>query len=261
MAKYLVISDIHQDDRALEQVLKNAKEYDAVWCLGDIVGHKDYVLEKYDNKYSGDAHACYEMLRHVNAQCIIGNWEMWLLAPEKDIDKFSDQHKYAEELDHARKVFGENGILKWIKTWEENRIFEPFTLVHGSIDNIDNNGYQMEAPCAVYPLPGHKNLIKQIVLQKKISTPHMLFGHTHIPGFFEQTEHIMPEWHPLKVDDLYKEQEYNIFNFTLQFFINPGSIGLNRTDDRRDYRKNLSSTALEIDTKKEIFRYLPVVID
>jgi len=39
MSKILVISDIHSNQTALEAVLRAAGQFDAVWCLGDLVGY------------------------------------------------------------------------------------------------------------------------------------------------------------------------------------------------------------------------------
>ena len=37
--RVLVISDIHANEQALEAVLEDAPAFDAVWCLGDLVGY------------------------------------------------------------------------------------------------------------------------------------------------------------------------------------------------------------------------------
>ena len=37
--RILVISDIHANFTAFEAVLKDAGSFDAVWCLGDVVGY------------------------------------------------------------------------------------------------------------------------------------------------------------------------------------------------------------------------------
>lgn len=40
MTRVLVISDIHANQAALESVLAAASgRYDALWCLGDVVGY------------------------------------------------------------------------------------------------------------------------------------------------------------------------------------------------------------------------------
>ena len=52
--RVLVVTDIHSNLTALETVIKDAGEVDAVWCLGDVVGYGPYpnecisLLERHD---------------------------------------------------------------------------------------------------------------------------------------------------------------------------------------------------------------------
>ena len=255
MTKYLVMSDIHQDDRGLATLLKNAREYDEIWCLGDVVGHEDYVEHKYPG-YKGNAQICYEMLRHWNAQCIIGNWEGWLLQAEKDNDTLAHQHKYIHELQQARSVLLENGITEWIRTtWHLSLAFDVFTLVHGSIDNDGDKSTEM---WETYIRPKDIDLVNRIFLYEKLNAPHMLYGHTHIPGYFTYNGQNMPEWQSIKKSDLLQKFEYNIYDHALHFVINPGSLNLNRNQRDSDFCSDPTGTVLEIDTKEQIFRYLPI---
>ena len=60
--RILVISDIHANLTALEAVLNASDDYDAVWCLGDLVG------------YGPDPNECVAKIRDLqNLLCIIGN--------------------------------------------------------------------------------------------------------------------------------------------------------------------------------------------
>lgn len=257
MTKILVVSDIHQDDRALDSLLKHGKDYEAIWFLGDVVGHEDHMDYKYDG-YKGDSYACYEMLRYWQVDCIIGNWEYWLLHPEKDEDERANQHKYVRELRHARAALSKNGILPWIATWPLSLIFEPFTLVHGA---IDSDGQENLQPCELYMFPHDLDLVERIFLYEKLSTPHLLFGHTHLPGYFTCNNHHMPEWTYIRDGELNQEIPYNIHNHLLHFVINPGSLSLNRDDQASGFQSGLIGTALEIDTKTQTFRYLPVTFE
>lgn len=49
--RVLVMSDIHANYTALETVINDADDFEAVWCLGDVVG------------YGPDPNACAELLR------------------------------------------------------------------------------------------------------------------------------------------------------------------------------------------------------
>ena len=257
MTKILVVSDIHQDDRALDSLLKHGKDYESIWFLGDIVGHEDHMDHKYDG-YKGDASACYEMLRYWQADCIIGNWEYWLLHPEKDEDESANQHKYAGDLAHVRTALSKNGMLSWVATWPSTLIFESFTLVHGS---IDSDGQENIQPCELYLFPEDLDLVERIFLYEKLSTPHMLFGHTHLPGYFTCNRDHMPEWAYIKENDFNQEYLYNIHNHFLHFVINPGSLSLNRDKKTGGFQSALMGMALEIDTKKQTFCYIPVTAE
>lgn len=250
MCKILVVSDVHQDDRALESALSHAKNYDQIWFLGDVVGHEDHVLHKYSD-YKGDARVCYELLKHHNAHCILGNWESWLLQPEKDLDTKSHQNKFVDELVRARTAMGENGLLSWVSTWPQTLKFDPFTLVHGSFDSNED-----------YLLPRNIDEIKRTILYKKIPTPHMLFGHTHIPGFFTYNNYHNPEWEFIGETDLKKKFSYQVenINHVVHFFINPGSANLNRKKLQNGFWSGVYGTVLEIDTKNHTFSYQPVIV-
>ena len=60
--RFLVLSDIHGNRFGLESVLAAANgQYDALICLGDIVG------------YGAHPNECCELLRAHDAQCLSGN--------------------------------------------------------------------------------------------------------------------------------------------------------------------------------------------
>ena len=63
--RYLIISDIHANLTALEAVLADAgtpgRDYEFVWCLGDVVG------------YGPDPNECVERLRSMPHLCLAGN--------------------------------------------------------------------------------------------------------------------------------------------------------------------------------------------
>ena len=60
--KILVISDIHGNLPAFDAVLVDAGTFDAVWCLGDLVG------------YGPQPNECVERVRGLpNVICLMGN--------------------------------------------------------------------------------------------------------------------------------------------------------------------------------------------
>jgi len=63
--RVLVVSDIHANYTALKTVLEDADEFEAVWCLGDVVG------------YGPDPNACVELLsEQPNLHCVLGNHDI-----------------------------------------------------------------------------------------------------------------------------------------------------------------------------------------
>ena len=63
--RVLVISDVHANYTAFEAVLKDAGDFEAVWCLGDIVG------------YGPDPNICVEVLsEQPNLFCVPGNHDV-----------------------------------------------------------------------------------------------------------------------------------------------------------------------------------------
>ena len=66
--KVIVISDVHANLTALEAVLKDAGDFDEVWCLGDITG------------YGPDPNECIERVRGLpNLTCLSGNHDQAVL--------------------------------------------------------------------------------------------------------------------------------------------------------------------------------------
>lgn len=59
--RVLIISDIHANLTALEAVLEDAGDFDATWCLGDVLG------------YGPDPDDCVSMIRSLpNLTCLLG---------------------------------------------------------------------------------------------------------------------------------------------------------------------------------------------
>ncbi len=83
--RVLILSDIHANQVALESVLTAAKDqYDALWCLGDVIG------------YGPNPNECVEIIRSESNICVIGNHD-WagLGRPGIDVDAFNPQARQA----------------------------------------------------------------------------------------------------------------------------------------------------------------------
>ncbi|MFZ1756222.1 MAG: metallophosphoesterase family protein [Caldilineaceae bacterium] len=83
--RILIISDIHANFVALESVFADAQgRYDAVWCLGDVVG------------YGPMPNECVEMVDEVTNHVVIGNHDWAVLGrPGIDVDDFNPMAREA----------------------------------------------------------------------------------------------------------------------------------------------------------------------
>ena len=62
--RILVVSDIHANFTALEAVIKDAGNFDHIWCLGDVVG------------YGPKPNECINRLREFDLICLAGNHDL-----------------------------------------------------------------------------------------------------------------------------------------------------------------------------------------
>ena len=194
----LIISDIHANLTARKAVLEDAKPYDQVWCLGDVIG------------YGPDPNECVELLRTINPlKCIKGNHDAAILG-EIDIGAFN--YEAQASLRWLRSEIRQ-GNLRWLRNLEESLAFDEVTLVHGSPRNPIWE-YLMD------PLLARENM-------RAFSTKVCLVGHTHIPCVF----HVEDE--PSQSTKLYTMSAGDTFTPENKAIINPGSVGQPRDNDPR----------------------------
>ena len=193
----LIISDIHANLTALETVLESAGKFDAIWCLGDLVG------------YGPDPNECIARIRDLpNLVCILGNHDAAALG-QIDVDNFNPEARTS--LLWTKKVLIEKN-LKFLRDLPEKLTLDDVTLTHGS----------PRQPVWEYLIDVH------VATQnfEFFSTPYCFVGHTHYPALFS-----------LNQGDLFARLEIPIpeDNFCLQVrsIINPGSVGQPRDRDPR----------------------------
>lgn len=192
----LIISDIHANLTAFQEVLKAAGEIDQVWFLGDVVG------------YGPDPNECIELLvSQPNLQALMGNHDAALM-------DFISIERFNHEAAEAIRV--QLGIIR-----QESREFlellrlkleiDELTLVHGSPRN----------PIWEYILSSGTAKANF----DEFSTQGCLIGHTHVPSIFildekNEVQTLLPEngdrWEPKG-----------------RFILNPGSVGQPRDLDPR----------------------------
>jgi diadenosine tetraphosphatase ApaH/serine/threonine PP2A family protein phosphatase len=195
--RVLIISDIHANLAALEAVLTDASEVEAVWCLGDLVG------------YGPDPNEC---IRRVEAlpglQCILGNHDAAALG-QIDTDTFNPEARRAllwtqDSLDA--------GSLAFLRALPEKIETGLVTLAHGS----------PRQPVWEYLLDTHSATRSFEYFQ----TSFCFVGHTHLPVVFHlaRDRRYARLWVPDTVQQL---------PLTPRAIINPGSVGQPRDRDPR----------------------------
>lgn len=191
--RVLVISDIHANLVALEAVLAEAAQepYDAVWCLGDLVGYGPHPNE------------CVERVRALDPLvCLVGNHDKAVLG-ELDINSFNIDARTA--ILWTREALAlEN--RQYLQSLEPLQTIGDFTLAHAS----------------------PRQPIWEYVLNRYIArenfpyfdTPYCLVGHTHVPVVYNEAAgpdgecgEIAPDYaRPLALN-------------SQRLIINPGSVG------------------------------------
>lgn len=195
--KILVISDIHANMTALEAVLQSAGKYEAVWCLGDLVG------------YGPDPNECIERISSLsNLICIKGNHDA-ALTGEGNIEYFNDEAgrsiRITRELIKPANLHFLEGLPGIVTT-------EMVTLTHGSPRH----------PVWEYIIDSHTALANF----EYFSTRLAFVGHTHLPVSFILDEN------EEKVHRKSLRQDV-LIPLRLKMILNPGSVGQPRDYDSR----------------------------
>ena len=199
--RYLVISDIHANLTAFETVLEDAgtlgKDYDFVWCLGDIVG------------YGPDPNECVDLLRSMPHLCLAGNHD-WAALGRLDIRTFNADARKA--VTWTRETLTEDN-LAYLEALPTTFVLGDFTLAHGS-PREPVWEYIIEPLIAALNFPHYQ-------------TPYCLVGHTHTPVIFELAG---DRGECLPISPHYGQEIKLDGNRRI---INPGSVGQPRDSDPR----------------------------
>ncbi len=219
--RVLILSDIHANLAALETVLGDADgQYDALWCLGDVVG------------YGPKPNECIALMRERASLCVMGNHDWAVLnKPGINVDDFNPQARHA---------------VLWTREQlsEENRIYLaglPFMPVHPP-----------DAPGILVTHASPREPVWEYILTPTIALENFqafddaicFVGHTHKPAIFRWhrfasfaeggDSHEMHEM--ATVDYLQQRSEGPVELATSpdqRLIINPGSVGQPRDNDAR----------------------------
>ena len=216
--RVLILSDIHANLVALETVLSAAQgNFDAIWCLGDVVG------------YGPRPNECIEIIRERAALCVMGNHDWAVLdRPGINVDDFNP---------HARQA------VLWTRQelTPENR------------DYLDQLPYMPVQPAGTKDLlvthASPREPVWEYILTPSIAMENFsafdesicLVGHTHKPAIFRWALHdrlnVGPGgYQPATVDMLQPQVGSSLALMTtpnLRLIINPGSVGQPRDNDAR----------------------------
>lgn len=194
--RILVISDIHSNQPALEAVLKDAGDVDAIWCLGDIVGYGPFPNE------------CIDRLRNLpDLVALQGNHDAGVL---DRLSLTSFNHDAGQAIEWTRSLITKEN-LEFLSSLKQQIVIGEVTLNHGSPRNPIWE-YLMEF-----------NTIKDNF--SYYSTPYSFVGHTHIPILYHMDENGTVEWKIPPVNEC--------IPIPARSFVNPGSVGQPRNHDIR----------------------------
>jgi predicted phosphodiesterase len=156
--RILIISDIHANQVALEAVLADASDYEAVWCLGDLTG------------YGPNPNECVELVRALpNLRCLVGNHDKAVL-DEIDLSVFNGDARAAISWTRREATPATLAYLRALPA--QDRVGD-FTLAHGSPRQ-----------------PVWEYILDRFIAQDNFNllpTRYCLVGHTHLPVVYRET--------------------------------------------------------------------------
>jgi predicted phosphodiesterase len=193
--RIIVLSDIHANLTALETVLDDAGDFDAAWCLGDIVG------------YGPDPNECLDSIRALpGLVCVLGNHDAAMIG-EIDSEAFNPEARISIEWT-KENVTAEN--LAFMADLPKHVAVDRVTIVHGS----------PRAPTYEYLLHPYTATLNFAYFETDFS----FFGHTHIPSLFRLKNGYA---------DLSVLEGPRAFELEPRLMVNPGSVGQPRDRDPR----------------------------
>lgn len=186
--RYIVISDIHSNEPALEAVLRDADSFDAVICLGDIVG------------YGPNPNECVARVQDFDLTCLAGNHD-WGAVGKADPYVFNREARAA--LDWTQGVLTATHVQYLRELSPQLTLTAGIELAHGSL----------------------REPVWEYLVDSATATQHftdydfqvLMVGHSHLP--------IAVEWRDGEVVPLRPESGVKIDLKGRRMILNPGSVG------------------------------------
>lgn len=213
--RFLILSDIHANLEALDAVLRDAagRRYDAILCLGDIVG------------YGPNPNEVAAWVRS-NADVVIRGNHDKACSGASNYDSFNP---IAQHSSHWTQQELTDAHVQWLLDLGRGPVpVEDFDLVHGAPDDEDR-----------YMFHEHEAEIGFMHTEAQLT----FFGHTHVQGGF------VGEWFRRKLD----VSRLNILPDQMAilpdraYLLNPGAVGQPRDGDARAAYCIYDSTARLVD--------------
>ena len=219
--KYAILSDVHANLTALENVLKDAENHgvEKIVCLGDVVGYGPLPAETLSR-----IRACADVV-------LAGNHDD-AVSGRIDADDFIDLA--ADAVKRHREALADED-LAWLKSLPYTAGLEGAIAAHGDFTDPPAFRYMMDADTVTANL--------------KATTAQLMFvGHTHVPGVY-------------LVGNSGRLYRIDPEDFALEdhkrYIVNPGSVGYPRESRGQCY----SSYVLYDSSEKTIqFRLLPFTV-
>lgn len=215
--RVLILSDIHANLVALETVLGEAEgHYDALWCLGDVVG------------YGPRPNECVEIVREQASLCVMGNHDWAVLGrPGINVDDFNPQARQA--------------VL-----WTREQLTADNRTYLDSLSDVPI--HPADSPNILVTHASPREPVWEYVLTPSVAMENFaefdeqlcFLGHTHKPAIFRwrlaQNDTSRNGMRPVTVDYLQPPvgQEVHLDTSSAQrLIVNPGSVGQPRDNDAR----------------------------
>jgi diadenosine tetraphosphatase ApaH/serine/threonine PP2A family protein phosphatase len=221
--RYLVISDIHGNLEALEAVLADAAEYDAVLCLGDLIG------------YGPNPNEVVDRVRELpNLTSLVGNHDLAALG-RLDLDAFNSYARFAAEWTD-RQLRGD--VRAWLESLKPKGEIPDVFLAHAS-------------PCD--PIWEYLEVESQGPANfRAFQGPVCLVGHTHVPRTFAEQQNRSAQRISVRLP--IPGETINLADQSRRI-VNPGGVGQPRDGDPR-----AAYGILDADTGSFTFCRIPYAI-